>query len=146
MLTVLLPVHDAQSSLATVVHQALELASDVSVRFELLIVDDGSSDATSEVAEDLRRDYPQVRLVRHRTPQGREAAIRTGLAHARGEVILLGDSVNGQSVANMQQCWRLAAAAPQLSLRRDGAAPPRHTASRPGRPNFQMARTAPSAW
>ena len=45
-LTVLLPVRDAQSTLAATVAQVLEMASDLNERFELLIIDDGSSDAT----------------------------------------------------------------------------------------------------
>jgi glycosyltransferase involved in cell wall biosynthesis len=88
-LTVLLPVQDAQSTLASTVTEVLETAADLTDRFELLIIDDGSRDATSEVAHELSRCYPQVRSVRHSRPLGQEAAVRTGLAQSRGEVVLL---------------------------------------------------------
>jgi len=88
-LTVLLPVRDAQSNLAATVTQVLEMASDLSERFELLIIDDGSSDATREVALELSRSYPQIRAIHHSKPMGEEAALRTGLAQSRGEVILV---------------------------------------------------------
>jgi glycosyltransferase involved in cell wall biosynthesis len=87
-LTVLFPVRDAQSTLAATVTQILEMASDLSERFELLIIDDGSLDSTGEVADELSRHYPQIRLLRHSRPLGEEAALRTGLAQSRGDVVL----------------------------------------------------------
>jgi glycosyltransferase involved in cell wall biosynthesis len=90
-LTVLLPVQDAQSTLADTVVHVLEVASDLTDRFELLIIDDGSSDATSEIAYELSRHYPQVRAVRHAKPMGRAAALRTGMAQCHGEVACAGE-------------------------------------------------------
>ena len=90
-LTVLLPVHDAQSTLPATVIEILEMAADLSERFELLIIDDGSSDSTSEIAHDLSRHYPQIRTLRHNKPLGAEAALRSGLAQSRGDVVLVRD-------------------------------------------------------
>ena len=86
-LTILLPVRNAQSTLADTVAQALDTAADVSQRFEILIIDDASSDATIEVAYDLCRQYPQIRMVRHKKPLGEEASLRSVLAQTRGEVV-----------------------------------------------------------
>lgn len=89
MLSVLFPVEDVQSSLNDSVAEILDAAADTGRRFELLIIDDGSTDATNEVAHEIARHFPQVRLIRHDAPQGREAAVRTGLKHSRGEVVVL---------------------------------------------------------
>ena len=91
-LTVLLPAHNVQSTLAADVTHALDVVSDLTGRFELVIVDDGSADATSEVIDELTRSYPQVRSVRHRRHRGRNEAIRTGLRHSTGEMIFLPDT------------------------------------------------------
>ncbi len=88
-LTVLFPVRDAQSTLAATVTEILEMASDLSERFELLIIDDGSSDATSEIARELSRNYPQIRTFRHDKPLGEEATLRAGLAQSRGDVVFV---------------------------------------------------------
>jgi cellulose synthase/poly-beta-1,6-N-acetylglucosamine synthase-like glycosyltransferase len=103
LLSVLLPVKDAQATLADSVHEILDVAADSGDRFELLIIDDGSTDATSEVAHELTRHYPQVRVVRHGTPLGREAAIRTGLQRSQGEAVLLGDKDHGFRVIQHAQ-------------------------------------------
>ena len=91
-LTVLLPAHNVESTLAADVTHALDVVSDLTGRFELVIVDDGSADATSEVIDELTRFYPQVRSVRHRRHRGRNEAIRTGLKHSTGEMIFLPDT------------------------------------------------------
>jgi len=87
--TVLLPVYNAQSTLLRRAIKALETASELGERFELVIVDDGSTDYTSEVAFELARDYPQIHAVRHGRRLGREAAIRSGLRRGHGEVVFL---------------------------------------------------------
>jgi dolichol-phosphate mannosyltransferase len=84
-----MPVRDAQSTLAGTVAQVLDMAADVSERFELLIIDDGSSDATGEIAHELSLHYPQIRTLRHNKPLGEEAALRAGMAQCRGEVVFV---------------------------------------------------------
>jgi glycosyltransferase involved in cell wall biosynthesis len=51
--------------------------------YELLVVDDGSSDRTAELAESLHRRFQRVRVIRHRKHQGEGAALRTGLREAQ---------------------------------------------------------------
>jgi glycosyltransferase involved in cell wall biosynthesis len=90
-LTILLPVRNAQSTLANTVTRVLEMAADMSERFEILIIDDASSDYTIEVAHDLSTRYPQIRVLRNKTPLGDDAAVRSVLAQIRGEVICVRD-------------------------------------------------------
>jgi glycosyltransferase involved in cell wall biosynthesis len=93
--SVLLPVKDAQATLSQSVHAILDEMVDSRQPFELLIIDDGSTDATNEVAHELTSHYPQVRLIRHGASCGREASIRTGIERSRGDVVMLRDDERG---------------------------------------------------
>ncbi len=107
-LTILLPVHNAQSTLADTVAGILEVVSELTERFELVIVDDGSADATSEVAAELTSRFPQVRALRHGEQRGRDSAIRTGLEHSSGEMILLRDETPSMAIDGIVKLWRAA--------------------------------------
>ncbi|MBN9024932.1 MULTISPECIES: glycosyltransferase family 2 protein [Kaistia] len=64
--------------------------------FEIIVVDDGSTDATPAVIRDLMRDRPWLRSMRDTRSSGQSAAVRTGLLAARGDVVLTIDG-DGQN-------------------------------------------------
>ena len=137
-LSVLLPVKNAQSTLATTVAEILEVVSELAKQVELVIVDDGSSDATSEVAHDLTRRYPQVHTVVHRESLGHEAAIRTGFLRSSGDIIFVRDEGGGSAIDAIPRLWQ-AVETPQLEHKRRGASP------RQGRTRINSRRTARQA-
>src|SRR5262249_62112581 len=60
--------------------------------YEVLVVDDGSSDATAAAVEAESVSRPHVRLVRHETNRGYGAALRTGFTAARCELVAFTDA------------------------------------------------------
>jgi glycosyltransferase involved in cell wall biosynthesis len=82
--TVVLPAYNEGAALP---HVLDELGRYLDDSYEVLVVDDGSSDDTSSVAE----RYP-VRLVQHLTNRGKGVAIRTGIAEAQGENVVIMDA------------------------------------------------------
>ncbi|TWU22003.1 putative glycosyltransferase EpsH [Novipirellula galeiformis] len=92
-MSVVLPVRDGESRIRERVEFVLaalaELTHDPS---EVVVVDDGSRDATSEVLAELQSHYPQLRVVRHSRPRGMEAAGQTGLERATGELVFIQES------------------------------------------------------
>jgi len=91
MLSVIMPVYNEAHTLVEIVRRVLK--SSVSVALELVIVDDASSDATPEVLKAIAEAHGnEVRVFSHETNRGKGAAIRTGIAHARGEIVLIQDA------------------------------------------------------
>jgi glycosyltransferase involved in cell wall biosynthesis len=82
--TVVLPAYNEGAALP---HVLDELGEYLDPSYEVLVVDDGSNDDTADVAE----RYP-VRLVRHATNRGKGVAIRSGIAEAQGENVVIMDA------------------------------------------------------
>jgi glycosyltransferase involved in cell wall biosynthesis len=81
-LTVIVPVYNEEQRVRAALGEILAADLGVTSR-EILIVDDGSSDRTAAVLDELELP-PEVRLLRHERNQGKGAAIRTALREARG--------------------------------------------------------------
>jgi hypothetical protein len=105
-LSLLLPVHNSQSTLHAAVQRVVEILPDLTNRFEVLITDDGSTDATCEVAYDLARDFPQIRVSRHARSIGWAATVAEKVAEARGDFLMV--HCGGQlKVDDVVGLWRL---------------------------------------
>ncbi len=61
-------------------------------RFEIILVDDGSRDNTFDVAHELSREDPRVKVIRFARNFGKEAGMAAGLRHARGDAVVLMDA------------------------------------------------------
>jgi len=59
---------------------------------EVVIVDDCSSDRTGDIADELARLYPQVKVLHHRTNRGKTAALKTGFASTSGDIVIVQDA------------------------------------------------------
>jgi glycosyltransferase involved in cell wall biosynthesis len=91
-LTVVLPCHDEEANVEQAVREAGAAARDTAADYEILVVDDGSSDATRRIAAACAAEDRRVRLLVHDTNRGYGAALRTGIAAARCDWILLTDA------------------------------------------------------
>jgi len=87
-LTVIVPVYNERTTVAEIVRRVR--AVDVPLAVDVVVVDDGSSDGTDKVLAAI--EDSTVRVVTHQRNQGKGAAIRTGLAQAKGDLVLVQDA------------------------------------------------------
>jgi glycosyltransferase involved in cell wall biosynthesis len=87
--SVLVPAKDEAENLPLFMELAAEaFAKSPAVRFEVVVVDDGSVDDSWTVLQGLAREYPFLRIVRHRSKRGIADALRTGYLNSSGKVLV----------------------------------------------------------
>jgi glycosyltransferase involved in cell wall biosynthesis len=91
-ITVIMPAFNEAPNLADVVPRTAAALSGVENGFEILVVDDGSTDGTAEVMAELAKHQPEVRLLRLRRNYGKSTALQAGFERARGDVVVLMDA------------------------------------------------------
>jgi glycosyltransferase involved in cell wall biosynthesis len=86
LVSVVMPAYDEAATIEVVLRRVLEL----DLRTELIVVDDGSSDDTAAVVEQVADG--RVRLLRHERNRGKGAAVRTGIAASTGDIVVIQDA------------------------------------------------------
>lgn len=89
-LSVLMPVYNERWTLGEIV--AAVLRSPVTLEIELVAVDDGSTDGSWELLQELAAADPRIRAIRHERNQGKGAAVRTAIAAMTGDVAVIQDA------------------------------------------------------
>jgi glycosyltransferase involved in cell wall biosynthesis len=86
-LTFFFPAHNEAENIEALVAEALEVLPHLAEEFEVIAVDDGSRDATPQLADRLAASHEPVRVVHHETNKGYGAALRSGFRAARFELV-----------------------------------------------------------
>ena len=87
-LSVIMPCYNEADSLPDILNKVRAIAIDK----EIIVIDDCSSDDTPNVLANEQRNDPNLRVVRHERNRGKGAAVRTGIAAAIGDVIIVQDA------------------------------------------------------
>jgi dolichol-phosphate mannosyltransferase len=86
-LTIVIPAYNEHDNLGRVLADALAFGRATCRRFELLVIDDGSSDGSAQLLATLAAGAPELRVVRHERNRGLTAALRTGFFGAAHDFV-----------------------------------------------------------
>ncbi len=91
-LSVVIPLFNEEESLRELHAQLSDTLSGSNNRYELLFVDDGSTDGSFQNLRDLKRRDQRIKIIRLRRNYGKSAALSAGFEHARGAIVITMDA------------------------------------------------------
>ena len=91
-ISVVVPLYNEQESLSELVEWIDRVARENTLSYEVIMVDDGSSDDSWQVVEQLKEKYPAIKGMRFARNYGKSAALYCGFAEAEGEVVFTMDA------------------------------------------------------
>ena len=90
-LSVFFPAYNEQDNIGQLTEITVNVLEEIGGEYEVIIVNDGSSDKTGKAAEELARRYPRVQVIHHEKNLGYGAALKTGFASAKNDYIFYTD-------------------------------------------------------
>ena len=104
-LSVFFPAYNDAGTIASLVISALQTASKLTPNYEIIVVNDGSSDSTAQILDELARVYPQLKIVTHPVNRGYGGALRSGFATASKDIIFYTDGDAQYDPSEMELLW-----------------------------------------
>jgi cellulose synthase/poly-beta-1,6-N-acetylglucosamine synthase-like glycosyltransferase len=104
-LTVVLPVRNAELTLRRHVTEVLELASELTSRVTVLVVDDASQDDTYDTARELAARYPQLRVMRNSRQRGLGPTLKSLRTLVKSDVVVVHDGTSSINADEIRALW-----------------------------------------
>jgi glycosyltransferase involved in cell wall biosynthesis len=92
ILSVVVPVFNEEASLPILIPKLVEILNTLPFPYEMIFVDDGSSDGSLRILRDMASQYPSLRVLRFKENRGLSTALVAGMREAQGEKIVTLDS------------------------------------------------------
>ncbi len=90
-LSIVIPAYNEERGIEDIILRVLGVEKDLTKAgvslAELLVVDDCSHDRTAQIAEDIAKEYPRLRVIRHKKNRGYGGALKTGFSQATGDLV-----------------------------------------------------------
>lgn len=105
-LSVVIPTYNEEENIAWVVDDTMQKLPEYFDDFEVIVVDDGSSDETPAICEELQKRFDQLRIIRKKN-EGFSRAIRDGIDASRKEFIVYQPADGQFTVDDMRHCFEV---------------------------------------
>jgi len=90
-LSVFFPFWNEQENIESVIKKAIVVLPKVADKWEIIMIDDGSADSTLEIAQNLAKQNPNLRVISHTRNRGYGAALKSGFAKAKYALVVFND-------------------------------------------------------
>ncbi|MGD9130322.1 MAG: glycosyltransferase family 2 protein [Candidatus Bathyarchaeota archaeon] len=90
--SVVIPAYNEEESLPTLIERLVQTFKENRLVGEIIIVDDGSTDGTRKISEEMRKKHRHVEVIRHKKRMKKTAALHTGFDNASGDIVVIIDA------------------------------------------------------
>jgi glycosyltransferase involved in cell wall biosynthesis len=97
------PIYNDERTVRIVTEKAIRLFNEIANQYEIVIVDDASPDKAGEIADQLAREYPQVKVVHHETNRGYGAAVKSGIANTKYDWVCMVDGDDEYDILDLKR-------------------------------------------
>ena len=104
-LTVILPAFNEEANIKDVIFDIVQNIRKYIEDFEIIVIDDGSTDATLNIITKMQQLYPQLKVKSHEENKGYGCALKTGIELAKKEYIFFIDADSQFDISDFRLCW-----------------------------------------
>ncbi len=97
-ISVIIPTYNEERRIGKTLAELRKFLDRQTFSYEVLVVDDGSTDITNKIVDTIARDWPQLKLLSNSVNRGKGAVVREGVLSARGQHILFADADNATPI------------------------------------------------
>ncbi|MBI4273031.1 glycosyltransferase family 2 protein [Candidatus Uhrbacteria bacterium] len=91
-ISIVLPAYNEERNISSTIASIADFFIAKQCPYEIIVVDDGSTDGTAEIIKELTKKFPEVRALTHTRNQGKGAAVRSGMNAACGDIVFFLDA------------------------------------------------------
>lgn len=102
-LSVVIPAYNEESRLPKTLDSIYAFLSSRSKTFEILVVDDGSHDHTTDMVIEYSKTHPEVRVHSYQPNKGKGHAVRAGMLNAKGDLLLIDDADGSSPIEEVER-------------------------------------------
>ena len=104
-LSVIVPAYNEEKILRNNILKYYSYLQKQNFNFEIIVVDDGSTDNTKKIIKKLNEEYANIKAIFKEKNQGKGSAVRDGLLRGKGKYLLFLDADNATSIDHLEKAW-----------------------------------------
>lgn len=101
-LSVFFPFYNDEGSIRKIVKDTIETLKDITENYEIILVDDHSPDKVGEIANELAKDNPKIKVIHHEKNKGYGGALKSGFSNSTKDYIFYTDGDNQYDVKELK--------------------------------------------